>query len=228
LTGGSLRRCNTRNEANLGSEVHLRDRERRGTVCDSCHGYICRRSTGCGSAVYRRNTDGRRSTGHRSVDWHTRRRDLRTTCGHSRRSVVEGVLGAVGNETRVLRNVLSANTDKVLKSLLGLLVGLAPCLDAVDDVLGELGVLAVAVGGSVVLAVLGADLEPSVHAGRKNVLNFLGGKGRRWVAWSGCLSRRRRRGCDTSAPPLQPATELSFEGGATAVEDSAKGVAVLL
>jgi hypothetical protein len=146
----------------------------------------------------RRNADCRRSTGHRSVGWHTRRRNLCTTRGR-RRGVVKGVLGAVGNETRVLGNVLSADTDEVLKSLLGLLVGLAPCLDAVDDVLGELGVLAVAVSGRVVLAVLGADLEPSVHAGRKNIPNFLGGKGRRWVAWGGCLSWRWRRGCDTSA-----------------------------
>jgi hypothetical protein len=95
--------------------------------------------------------------------------------------------------------VFSANTDEVLQSLLGLFVSLAPCLNTVDDILGELGVLAVTVGGSVVLAVLGADLEPSVHAGRENICNLRRGVGRRWVAWGGCLSWRRRKGRDTRA-----------------------------
>jgi hypothetical protein len=55
-------------------------------------------------------------------------------------------------------------------------------LDTVDDVLGELGVLAVAVHGRVVLAVLGADLEPGVHAAGEHIANLFG-----WVAGAGGL-----------------------------------------
>jgi hypothetical protein len=100
LTGRSLRRRNTGDKANrssgrgargwdLGSEVHCRDCERRGAVCNSRHGHAGSRSTGRG-----RSTSRRRST----RCWHAgRRRSLYTTGGCSRRAVVEGVLGAVGN-----------------------------------------------------------------------------------------------------------------------------------
>jgi len=63
--------------------------------------------------------------------------------------------------------MLGADTDKVLKGLLGLLISLAPRHNTVDDVLGELGVLAVAGRVGRILAV-SADLEPSVHALRKD------------------------------------------------------------
>jgi hypothetical protein len=105
----------------------------------------------------------------------------------SSRSVVESVARAVGDETRVLRNVGSTDTNEVLKCLLCLLVGLAPCLHTVDDVLGEFGVLAVAVDGRVVLAVLGADLKPRVHAAGEHVANLFGWVGRGWVAGAGGL-----------------------------------------
>jgi hypothetical protein len=103
------------------------------------------------------------------------------------RSRLEGVLRAVCDEARVLRNVFSADTDEVLESVLGLLVGVAAGLDTVDDVLGELGVLAVAVSSSVVFAVLGADLKPCVHARRENISDLLRRVARRWVDWVGWL-----------------------------------------
>jgi hypothetical protein len=78
--------------------------------------------------------------------------------------------------------MLGANTNKVLKGLLGLLIGLAPRDNTVDDVLGKLVVLAVAGSVRGILAVC-ADLEPSVHALRKD---------RGYIARWRWRSRRRR------------------------------------
>jgi hypothetical protein len=163
----------------FGGEVYLRDGERSGAVYDSSDGHVGRRRS-------------RSSTGRRCVGWDAGRGSLNAAGGCSG-GVVEGVLGTVGDQTRVLGDVLSADTDEVLESLLGLLIGLTPCLDAVDDVLGELGVLAVTVGSGVVLAVLGADLEPGVHASRENTLDVLGRVARRRVAWGGRLGWWWRR-----------------------------------
>jgi hypothetical protein len=177
--GWSLRGCNAGHEANrcsrsgpsdhrLGGEVHLRDGKRSGTV----HNRGDRHAGGWGAA-------GRRRVDRRTCGAHT-------TSGRSR-SIVKGVVGAVSNEARVLGNVLRADAHEVLELLLGLLVRVTSCLYAVDDVLGELGVLAVAVRGSVVLAVLRAYLQPCVHAGGENLSN---GWGR--VAWARWLRRGAR------------------------------------
>lgn len=79
--------------------------------------------------------------------------------------------------------MLGADADEVLERLFDLGVGVAASLHAVDDVLGELGVLAVAVCVGVVFAVFGADLEPRVHAVREDVTDFLGRVGRRRIDW---------------------------------------------
>jgi hypothetical protein len=80
--------------------------------------------------------------------------------------------------------MLGTDTDEVLQSLLGLLGCVTTSNDAVNNVLGELCVLAVAVLVGVVLA-LGADLQPGVHASGQDLVNLRGRVGRRWIAGAG-------------------------------------------
>jgi hypothetical protein len=75
----------------------------------------------------------------------------------------------VVDDAGVLGNVVSADTNEVLESLGGVVVVGATSRDTVNDVLGELRLDTVALRVSVVLATLGADLEPRVHALRNNV-----------------------------------------------------------
>jgi len=168
--------------------VHGWDGERAGAICDGGDGVTCRRC-GCGR---RRRVGGRCSSrasgdadnsrssgGGRGIRCAGNARSLRC-----RGSIVKGVLGAVGDNGRVLRHMLGTNTDEVLQSLLCLLRCVATSDDAVNHVLSKLCVLAVAVLVGVVLA-LGADLQPGVHASRQNLVNLRGRVGRRWVAGAG-------------------------------------------
>jgi hypothetical protein len=146
----------------FGGEVDLGHGEGGGAVDDGCDGCVgCVGHVGHGGRGGRSGCAGRLSAACGG-------------CGRCRGHVIEGVFGAVVDYAGVLGNVLGADADEILECGFGLFVGLTPCLDAVDDVLGELGVLAVAVSSRVVLAVFSADLQPGVHASWQNLSNLLG------------------------------------------------------
>jgi hypothetical protein len=163
LGGSSTRRsrgCGRR----VGREVNLRNRDGSGVGGRDAGavGAVARNSggglVGDGGERHRWCGSCRRGSCLRGVDRsRTRSRRSRSRGGG------DGDVGrAVGDETRVLRDVLSADTNEVGESVLGVLV-IGPRGNTVDDRLGEVGVLAVAGSVRVVLAVR-LELEPGVHA----------------------------------------------------------------
>lgn len=172
----------------LCCEMHLRNSESRGAVYDSgawrpCSGCLSRdsasntarwslrswcssRNGSSGTRAPRGDLRGSSCAGNSNgaANLTRGRADAASRSSRRSRSGIQGnVRRAVGDDTRVFRNVLGADTNEVLEGFTGLIVSATPSGNAVNDLLGKVFVLAVAGSICVVLAVA-RDLEPCVHA----------------------------------------------------------------
>lgn len=164
LLGGSDTRCG-RLSRSIGGEDDLGNSDRSGYSGDDAAARNSTAARDCDGGLVGNLGDGasgRSATRGSRSDSGSRARWGTSGSGWAR-GVEGNVGGAVGDKTRVLGHLRSTDSDQVLESLLSLLVVLGPRGNALNYILGEVGVLAVAVGVGVVLAV-GLNLEPCVQA----------------------------------------------------------------